>query len=56
MLIFPSFCLSGEKNYWDNEDMELFATFGTLMAVDMLQTRYIFEHDEYGETNPIINN
>ena len=56
MLIFPSFCLSEEINFWDNEDKELFATFGTLMAVDMLQTRYVFEHEEYRETNPIINN
>ena len=56
MLIFPSFCLSEEKNFWDNEDKELFATFGTLMAVDMMQTRYVFEHEEYRETNPIINN
>ena len=56
MLIFPSFCLSGEKNFWDNEDKELLATFSTLMAVDMLQTRYVFEHEEYRETNTIIDN
>ena len=56
MLIFPSFCLSEEINFWDNEDKELFATFGTLMAVDMMQTRYILEHEDYRETNPIINN
>ena len=56
MLIFPSFCLSGEKNFWDNEDKELFATFGTLMAVDMFQTRYVLENEEYRETNTIIDN
>ena len=56
MLTFPSLCLSGEENYWDNEDKELFATFGTLMAVDMFQTRYILEHEEYRETNAIIDN
>jgi len=56
MSIFPSFSLAEEKNSWDKEDKELFATFGTLMAVDMLQTRYIFEHDEYTETNPLIDN
>jgi hypothetical protein len=48
--------MSEEKNLWDNEDKELLATFGTLMAVDMFQTRYISEHEEYRETNPIINN
>ncbi len=56
MLIFPSFCLSGEINFWDNEDKELFATFGTLMAVDMFQTRYVLENEEYRETNTIIDN
>lgn len=56
MLIFPSSCLSEEKSFWDNEDKELFATFGTLMAVDMFQTRYIFEHEEYREKNPLIEN
>jgi hypothetical protein len=54
--MFPGFCLAEEKNVWDKEDKELFATFGTLMAVDMFQTRYIFEHDEYRELNPVIDN
>ncbi len=53
VLISSNPCLAGD---WDKTDKELFATFGTLMAVDMFQTRYIFEHDEFYETNPIIDN
>ncbi len=53
VLISSSPCLAED---WDKTDKELFATLGTLMAVDMFQTRYIFEHDEFYETNPIIDN
>jgi hypothetical protein len=53
VLISPKPCLAED---WDKTDKQLFATFGTLMAVDMFQTRYIYEHDEYYETNPIIDN
>lgn len=53
VLISPKPCLAED---WDKTDKALFATFGTLMAVDMFQTRYIFEHDEFYETNPIIDN
>jgi len=35
---------------------EVFATFATLMAADTFQTKYIFRHDEYQETNPLIDN
>ena len=53
VLISPKPCLAED---WDKTDKELFATFGTLMVIDSLQTRYIYEHDEYYETNPIIDN
>ena len=51
-LFLPNFCLAGE---WDRLDKELFVIFSTFMAVDMFQTRFIFEHDEFHETNPIIS-
>ena len=54
--ISPNFSLAEEKNSWDERDKELFATFGTLMAVDMLQTRYIYKNEDYRETNPLIEN
>jgi len=38
----------------DKDDRELFATFAALMAVGIFQTKYISEHDEYQETNPIL--
>lgn len=56
VLISPKLCVAGDENIWDEDDKELFATFATLMAVDTFQTRYIFEHDEYQETNPLIDN
>lgn len=39
---------------WTTEDKVLYGTFAGLLAVDALQTRYVYEHDEYEELNLII--
>jgi hypothetical protein len=51
LLVIPRPCQAGE---WDKTDKELFGTLSMLMAVDMFQTRYIYEHDDFSEENPII--
>jgi hypothetical protein len=52
--IISSPCYAKDK--WDSVDKLLFGSLITLTTIDYLQTSYIFEHDEYYETNPIINN
>lgn len=39
---------------WDTFDKVLLAGLVTMQTMDYLQTNYIFEHDEYYETNPMI--
>ena len=41
-------------NDWSTTDKALFATYTVFNVVDILQTRYIFESDEYVELNPIL--
>lgn len=52
MLMVSSPCYSSDK--WDDVDKLLFASLLTLNTVDCLQTNYIFDDDEYYETNSII--
>ncbi len=40
---------------WDRTEKILFGTFVTVLVIDLIQTQYIFKHDEYRELNPIIN-
>ena len=53
ILMVSSPCYSKDK--WDDVDKLLLISVITLNTVDCLQTNYIFDHDEYYETNSIIN-
>jgi hypothetical protein len=44
-----------EDNKWSTLDTSLFVTYTVLNVADMLQTRYIFESDDYVELNPLLN-
>ena len=51
IFVVPSIC-SAEQ--WDTADKYLLAGLIAVQTLDWLQTNYIFKHDEYYETNPII--
>lgn len=56
LLIIVSLSLAGcGFKDWDRTDQALYASFITLSAVEALQSRYVYENDEYYELNPIIN-
>ena len=39
---------------WDKTDKALFSAFSATMAIDCMQTNYIFSSDKFYEHNPII--
>jgi hypothetical protein len=39
---------------WTKQQKALFGAFTALHAVDLMQTQYVFDHDEFYERNPII--
>ena len=45
-----------EGTDWDKQEKALFVTKCTVLLVDAMQTQYIYEHDEYYEINPVIDN
>ena len=54
VLLLSSTSQAQEWN-WPKEDKILFGTFTALNTVDILQTRYAFESDDYKEANPILS-
>ena len=50
IIIFCSLSFAGN---WDKTDKVLFSAFSTTMAIDCLQTNYIFS-SKFNERNPII--
>ena len=52
LAIYPVQCIAEDE--WSTLDKSLFATYTVFNAVDILQTRYIFDSDDYHEVNPVI--
>jgi len=48
------FCSSSFSGNWDKTDKVLFSAFSATMAIDCVQTNYIFSSDKFYEHNPII--
>lgn len=43
-----------DKNEWSTLDKSLFVTYTVFNVAEILQTRYIFESDDYTEANPVM--